>query len=81
MTTPTLPTYHDAMVLYGHQNFMLRAIKTEQQFLFMLATTFSRLSSLAGLKLSVAEKPYYYEIEHLNPEWDPAITSSPSSKP
>ena len=40
----------------------------------MLAPTFSQLSSLAGLKLSVAEKPYYYEIEHLNPEWDPAIT-------
>ena len=26
------------------------------------------LSSLPGLKLSVTVKPYYYEIEHLNPD-------------
>ena len=34
------------------------------------------LSSLLGLKLSVTVKPYYYEIEHLNP----ASPLSPLSK-
>ena len=31
------------------------------------------LSSLPGLKLSVTVKPYYYEIEHLNPDTAPSL--------
>ena len=31
------------------------------------------LSSLPGLKLSVTVKPYYYEIEHLNPRTPPPL--------
>ena len=33
------------------------------------------LSSLPGLKLSVTVKPYYYEIEHLNPRTPPPLPS------
>ena len=36
------------------------------------------LSSLLGLKLSVTVKPYYYEIEHLNP--DAPLLPSPAPK-
>ena len=36
------------------------------------------LSSLPGLKLSVTVKPYYYEIEHLNPRTPPPLPRTPN---
>lgn len=36
------------------------------------------LSSLPGLKLSVTVKPYYYEIEHLNPDAPPSPPQPPN---